>query len=205
MAATPSSMPSSMQTSRMLRAALDLLARDGRRPSSYLSVLDEAPERGRAGDVGALADDRRSRLSRRDRERLEAGQAHVRGGVGRSAAARHALDGGARSRRCARGACRSSRRRGSACPRRRTRAEHAGHVLGRVVVARRTRWAGRRSGSRRRTQAAIRASSATCGRMSSAPSAQLIADGEQVACRHRVEERLDRSGPTACGRSGRGS
>ena len=55
-ASSPSSMPSSMLTSMMLRAALDLLPRDGQRLLE-IAGEDELGELGRAGDVGALADD----------------------------------------------------------------------------------------------------------------------------------------------------
>ena len=91
-------------------AALDLLARDRDR-LVVLVVLDEATERGRAGDVRALADHDEVRL-RRDRQRLEARTAACSCGGVRDRAARARPRPPRGSRGCARGACRSSRRRG---------------------------------------------------------------------------------------------
>ncbi len=56
-----------------LRAVLHLLARN-RKPSCVVARRDQLAEFGGAGDVGALADIDERNL-RRERERLEAGQA----------------------------------------------------------------------------------------------------------------------------------
>ena len=69
-AASESSMPSSMLTSMICAPLVDLLARDLER-GRIVARLDELAEFGRAGDVGALADVHEQRRGV-DVERLEA-------------------------------------------------------------------------------------------------------------------------------------
>ncbi len=92
-----------------LRAVLDLLARDRER-GGVIVRLDQLAELGRAGDIGALADiDERD--FRRERERLEPGEAQIGLQPRRSRAARRQRPR-RRSHGYAPASCRSSRRRG---------------------------------------------------------------------------------------------
>ena len=84
MARSPSSMPSSMLTSRML-APLRTCSSATSRRGAVVAGLDQLGELGRAGDVGALADHEEVRVGP-DGERLEA--APVREAVGRRRPAR---------------------------------------------------------------------------------------------------------------------
>ena len=61
----------------MLRAAFDLLAGDGE-SGLEIAGLDEFVELGRAGDVGALADNEKSGVGADVSQRLEAAQAEIR-------------------------------------------------------------------------------------------------------------------------------
>ena len=179
-----------------LRAGLDLLAGDGER-GRVVAGLDQVPEAGGAGDVGALADvDEQGVLG--DGQRLEAGQPQRRPRLGRrprrppSTAAGDRGD--VRRRRAAAaadevdepavGELRRGRRRSPRASRR----------------TRRRRWAGRRSDSRRRT-------CRRCGRARRCraaspwrPSAQLRPTSSGLHVPDRVPERLgDLAGQRAPG------
>ena len=176
-AATPSSMPSSMQTSRMF-APPSTCWRATATASSYLSSLISRRNTARAGDVRALADHDEVRL-RRDRQRLETGEPRVARGL-RHRARRDAVDG-LRDRGDVLGPRAAAAADEVQHALAREAAEHLRHVLGRVVVAAElVRQAGVRIARDR--MPAIRASSATCGRMSSAPSAQLMLTANRFAC-----------------------
>ena len=92
-----------------LRAVRDLIARDVER-AGIVAGGDQFAELGRAGDVGALADIDEWNVGR-ERERLEAGEAHQRHDFRRRCAACERCNGLGDGANMVRASCRSSRRR----------------------------------------------------------------------------------------------
>ena len=185
MHASESSMPSSMLTSRMLAPPRTWSSATCGRPGPVLG-LDQPREALRAGDVGALADHLEVAVGAQD-QRLEArvvgeaAEAAVGTAGGGMRPRRDAVDGAGDGGDVRRASCRSSRRRCSGSRSRRTRpaAPRSRRPAGRT---RRRRWAARRWGSSSRSVPAMRASSAMYGRISRAPSAQLMPTLNGRAC-----------------------
>ena len=178
-AATPSIIPSSMLTS-MTCAPASTCWRATLSAVRVVVLLDQPAEPGRAGDVGALADVDEQAVLVDD----AAARARTGAGPARSSAARAARLPSTASAIAAMcvgvvpqqpptmltspAVANSPTTRPSPRASRRTR---------------RTRWAARRSGEHDTKQSAMRESSATYGRISPAPSAQLSPTASGRACR----------------------
>ena len=178
-ASSPSIMPSSMLTSRMLAPPLDLLARDCERPL-VVARLDQAGELLRAGDVGALADHDEVGLGRID-QRLDAAADGDAVGRRRARAARAPSTASAIARMCSGVVPQQPPTRFSQ-PLRANSPSDRRRLLGRLVeAAEAVGQAGVRVAAHEGRRGRARAPRRT-GRISSTPSAQFMPTASGRAC-----------------------
>ena len=201
-AASPSSMPSSMLTSRMLAPPRTCSSATVERRRRSRPCLISSANFARAGDVGALADHRRSCVSGRIVERLEPAKRVER--VGRA---------GGRARRHARATASAMARMCSGVVPQQPPTMLTRPLVGELArAAPRSSPASRRSSPKRVRQAGVRVaadvarrdrrdSSSTYGRISLRAERAVDADGERLRVRDRRPERVDGLPATACARS----
>ena len=185
-----SSRSASMLTSRMLAPPRTCSSATSTAPREVVG-LDQPPEARRAGDVRPLADQHEAGVGA-DLERLEAAPARP----ARAAPARRARREARAPRRRSRAVCSGVEPQQLPAtlrkPGRRELAAAASSSPPASRRSRRTRSAGRRSGGALTRHGATCASSATYGRISCAPSEQLMPTISGSACSTEAPERLDR-------------